>query len=372
MIEKHTFFDKYLVVPIIILTLISLVFIFSSSAPYAGEKYLDPYYFFERQIIALSVGIFISSFVLFIPISFYRENGAIFILLSLLLLVLVLIPSVGTEVNGSRRWLRIVSFNLQPSEVAKVLVPLYLCGYSLRRKRQLETSWWGFSKPLVLILIFCILLFLEPDYGATIVLFCVGMVVLFCGGAKISQLGILLVSFFVLMSILIYFNEERFSRLISFTDPFDDIERTDYQLLMALIAIINGNWFGLGIGESTQKYFFLPEAHTDFIFSIYVEETGFAGILILFTCYLTMLYRIYRLAYISYKKNYTFNSFIIISFGFLFFVQTLANIFVNVGLIPTKGLPLPFISYGGSSIIMNFIFLSVAMRASWEFRNGIK
>ena len=293
MIEKHTFFDKYLVVPIIILTLISLVFIFSSSAPYAGEKYLDPYYFFERQIIALSIGILISSFVLFIPISFYRENGAIFILLSLLLLVLVLIPSVGTEVNGSRRWLRIVSFNLQPSEVAKVLVPLY-------------------------------------------------------------------------------FNEERFSRLISFTDPFDDIERTDYQLLMALIAIINGNWFGLGIGESTQKYFFLPEAHTDFIFSIYVEETGFAGILILFTCYLTMLYRIYRLAYISYKKNYTFNSFIIISFGFLFFVQTLANIFVNVGLIPTKGLPLPFISYGGSSIIMNFIFLSIAMRASWEFRNGIK
>ena len=298
MIEKHTFFDKYLVVPIIILTLISLVFIFSSSAPYAGEKYLDPYYFFERQIIALSIGILISSFVLFIPISFYRENGAIFILLSLLLLVLVLIPSVGTEVNGSRRWLRIVSFNLQPSEVAKVLVPLYLCGYSLRRKRQLETSWWGFSKPLVLILIFCILLFLEPDYGATIVLFSVGMVVLFCGGAKISQLGILLVSFFVLMSILIYFNEERFSRLISFTDPFDDIERTDYQLLMALIAIINGNWFGLGIGESTQKYFFLPEAHTDFIFSIYVEETGFAGILILFTCYLTMLYRIYRLSLI--------------------------------------------------------------------------
>ena len=197
---------------------------------------------------------FDNSFVLFIPISFYRENGAIFILLSLLLLVLVLIPSVGTEVNGSRRWLRIVSFNLQPSEVAKVLVPLYLCGYSSEEKGNsrhpggiFQTSSSNFD--------FLYSLFLEPDYGATIVLFSVGMVVLFCGGAKISH-GILLVSFFVLMSILIYFNEERFSRLISFTDPFDDIERTDYQLLMALIAIINGNWFGLGIGESTQKYFF--------------------------------------------------------------------------------------------------------------------
>ena len=218
--------------------------------------------------------------------SFHKENGAFLVLTSLFLLFLVALPFIGTEVNGSRRWLNLFgAFNIQPSEIAKVFIPIYLCGYCLRRKEQLENSWYGFLKPLILTGICCILLLLEPDVGATAVLFAIGILILFAGGAKYSQLGALALLFVLLISIFVYFDENRLTRVLSFSDPFDDPTRTDYQLLNALIASVQGGISGLGIGESTQKYFFLPEAHTDFIFSIYMEETGLIGLLFLIAIY---------------------------------------------------------------------------------------
>ena len=372
MSKKESLFDLYLLVPIFCLTLISIVFIFSSSNVLAYDNYQDPFFFLKRQIIALSISIIIFSIFIFIPLSFYRENGALMIIVTFCLLILVLIPWIGKEVNGSRRWLDLGFFNLQPSEIAKVFITLYLCGYCLRRKEQLETSWWGFLKPLAIVGICCCLLLLEPDLGATVVLFMIGLSILFVGGAKTSQLVTLGFIFLIIILIFVYFDEVRATRVLSFSDPFDDPQNTDYQLLNALIASVQGGIFGMGIGESTQKYFFLPEAHTDFIFSIYVEETGITGMTVLFLLYFTIFFRLAHLTSTSFKRGYLLNSLFLLSFALIFFFQTILNVFVNLGLLPTKGLALPFVSYGGSSAIMNFLILSITLRASWEFRNNIK
>ena len=370
--SNNELFDRYLVLPFLALTCLSLVFIYSSSNVMANEIYSDPYFFFKRQLFAISIAVITSVIFLFIPTSFYRENGAILVVISILLLFLVALPFIGTEVNGSRRWLNLRIFNLQPSEVAKIFIPIYLCGYCLRRKEQLETRWRGFLKPLILVAICCLLLLLEPDVGATAVLFAVSITILFLGGAKTSQLAMLAFIFFALISTFVYLDEERFSRVLSFSDPFDDPFGTDYQLLNALIASVQGGIFGMGVGESTQKYFFLPEAHTDFIFSIYIEESGILGLIALTVIYGVILFRLFSLVKESAKKNFFFIHLLISSFFLIFFIQTLLNIFVNLGILPTKGLALPFMSYGRSSVIMNFIALAITLRASWELRNNIR
>ena len=370
--KKENLFDLTLLVPFLIITGISLIFIYSSSNVIADADFGNPFFFLQRQIIALSISLVACSIFLFIPISFYKENGLILLVLSSMLLGLVLIPGLGQEINGARRWLAIGPINIQPSEIIKVFLPLYLCSYCLRRKDQLETSWRGFIKPIVVTTLIAVLLFLEPDYGNTAILFSIAICILFIGGAKISQLAILTIIFLIFLSIAIYFNPERLDRVLSFANPWDDMTGSDYQLINALIASVQGGISGLGIGESTQKYFFLPEAHTDFIFSIYLEETGAFGFLILLACYLVILWRLFKLAENAKNQNYFFNSLIITSFALLFFIQTSLNIFVNLGVIPTKGLTLPFISYGRSSVIMNFIALAITLRASWEFRNKIK
>ncbi len=369
--RKESLLDQSLLIPFAILTSISLIFIYSSSNVIADADFNNQYFYLERQFIALSVGLLAGTIALFIPISFYRENGLLLILFSAFLLTLVFIPGFGVEKNGSLRWINL-GFNIQPSEIAKIFVPIYLCGYCLKQKEQLKTSWWGFIKPLILTSLISILLLLEMDLGATIIIFTIGIIILFIGGAKFNQLFILFLVFFSIVSILIYLNPERLDRVTSYSDPWDDVGGSDYQLINALIASVQGGFSGLGIGESTQKYYFLPEAHTDFIFSIYVEETGIIGMSFLFICYFVILWRLFELAEKSMKKNFFFNSLLITSFALIFFIQTSLNIFVNLGMIPTKGLTLPFISYGRSSVIMNFIALAITLRSSWEFRNNIK
>jgi len=239
-----------------IITGISLIFIYSSSNVIANADFGNPFFFLQRQIIALSISMVACSIFLFVPISFYKENGLILLVLSSILLGLVLIPGFGQEVNGARRWLAIGPINIQPSEIIKIFLPLYLCSYCLRRKDQLETSVKGFIKPIVVTTLIALLLFLEPDYGNTAILFSIAICILFIGGAKISQLAILTIIFFIFLSVAIYFNPERLDRVLSFANPWDDMTGSDYQLINALIASVQGGISGLGIGESTQKYFF--------------------------------------------------------------------------------------------------------------------
>lgn len=370
--KEEKLLDMALLLPILIITGISLVFIYSSSNVIAYADYGNPFFFLQRQIVALSISLIACAVFLFIPISFYRQNGLILLMISSVLLALVLVPGIGIERNGASRWLSIGPINIQPSEIVKIFLPLYLCSYCLRRRDQLETSWRGFIKPIAVTTIIGLLLFLEPDYGSTAILFSIAICILFIGGAKIAQLSILTIIFITFLSVAIYFNPERLDRVLTFANPWKEMEGSNYQLINALIASVQGGLTGLGVGESTQKYFFLPEAHTDFIFSIFLEETGVLGFTILMACYLVILWRLFRLAETANKKNYFFNSLLITSFALLFFIQTALNIFVNLGVIPTKGLTLPFISYGRSSVIMNFIALAITLRASWEFRNKIK
>ncbi len=254
--KKENLFDLTLLVPFMIITGISLIFIYSSSNVIANADFGNPFFFLQRQIIALSISMVACSIFLFVPISFYKENGLILLVLSSILLGLVLIPGFGQEVNGARRWLAIGPINIQPSEIIKIFLPLYLCSYCLRRKDQLETSVKGFIKPIVVTTLIALLLFLEPDYGNTAILFSIAICILFIGGAKISQLAILTIIFFIFLSVAIYFNPERLDRVLSFANPWDDMTGSDYQLINALIASVQGGISGLGIGESTQKYFF--------------------------------------------------------------------------------------------------------------------
>lgn len=370
--QKESLLDLIILIPILVLSSISILYVFSASNVTAYENFSNSFFYVERQMVALAIALILFFAFLFVPISFYRKHGLLLFFLSSVLLLLVLFPGIGKMVNGSRRWLDFGFINIQPSEIAKVFVPLYLCSYCLRRKEQLESSWRGFLKPILITSIISILLFFEPDIGAMVVIFAIGISILFIGGAKLSQLGILSLIFFLLVSIFVYFNAERLDRVLEFSNPWDNQQGSDYQLINALIASIQGGFFGLGIGESTQKYYFLPEAHTDFIFSIYIEETGLLGLLLLLSSYLIILGRLYYLAERSMKKNFYFNSLIITAFAVTFFFQTALNVFVNLGLIPTKGLALPFISYGRSSVIMNFIALAIMLRASWEFRNNLR
>ena len=305
--RKESLLDQSLLIPFAILTSISLIFIYSSSNVIAEADFNNQYFYLERQFIAISVGLLAGTITLFIPISFYRENGLLLVLFSAFLLTLVFIPGFGIEKNGSLRWINL-GFNIQPSEIAKILVPIYLCGYCLKQKEQLETSWWGFIKPLILTSLLSILLLLEMDLGATVVIFAIGIIILFIGGAKFNQLILLFLVFLSTVILIAYFNEERWSRVISFSNPWDDVGNSDYQLINALVASVQGGFSGLGIGESTQKYYFLPESHTDFIFSIFVEETGVIGMSILFACYLMILWRLFRLADRSMKKKFFCNS----------------------------------------------------------------
>ncbi len=370
--QKESLLDLIILIPILVLSSISILYVFSASNVTAYENFSNSFFYVERQMVALAIALILFFAFLFVPISFYRKYGLLLFFLSSVLLLIVLFPGIGKMVNGSRRWLDFGFINIQPSEIAKVFVPLYLCSYCLRRKEQLESSWRGFLKPILITSIISILLFFEPDIGAMVVIFAIGISILFIGGAKLSQLGILSLIFFLLVSIFVYFNAERLDRVLEFSNPWDNQQGSDYQLINALIASIQGGFFGLGIGESTQKYYFLPEAHTDFIFSIYIEETGLLGLLLLLSSYLIILGRLYYLAERSMKKNFYFNSLIITAFAVTFFFQTALNVFVNLGLIPTKGLALPFISYGRSSVIMNFIALAIMLRASWEFRNNLR
>ena len=349
----------------VLLLILGEIMVLSSSMVRAESIYDNPFFFASRQAIFISIGFIIFCFFLLIPSDFLRKFDWLLLILSLILLVALFFPGVGTEVNGSMRWIRFGPINIQPSEVAKFCMLIYISGYCVRRLEEISST-SGFLRPLFVLTLFASLILIQPDYGSTAILCLIVMVLLFFAGISFYQFLILITLFLILGAIAIFLEPYRLIRLLSFIDPFEDIQDSGWQLAQSLISLGQGGWFGLGLGNSIQKNLFLPEAHTDFIFAILVEELGIIGGMFLIFLYVTMLIGLIFISFDSFKKDRLFQGYVVFGVFLLISIQALFNIAVNIGLLPTKGLTLPFISYGGTSIIIMLSLMGIVLRINNE------
>ena len=346
---------------------LGLVMVTSSSIYVADEMTGNPFYFASRQLLFISIGILTMVIFLITPTEFLYKFDWIFMLISILLLLALFIPEVGTSVNGSIRWIRLGSINIQPSEICKFSLMLYISGYCFRRLSEINTL-RSFLKPLFLLSIISLLIMGQPDLGTTAIICLFVVTILFYAGISFFQFCLLLILLGLLGFIAISQSPMRIARVMAFQDPFaaDVVQNSGWQLSNSLISIGQGGWFGLGLGNSFQKNFFLPEAHTDFIFAIMIEELGIIGGILMIAMFLILFFGILKVSMDSFKKNRIFQGFVAFGTLILISVQCLFHISVNIGLLPTKGLTLPFISYGGTSMIIMMSLIAIILRINFE------
>ncbi len=348
------------------LVLLGLVMVTSASVSIAGQESGQPFFYLERQLLLTLIGAACAALVFCVPTEALERASLPLLAVAIALLVLVLVPGLGHAVNGSRRWLRLAGANFQVSELARVLVLIYIASYAVRREAELRDSVMGLAKPLALLFFVGALLLLEPDFGAATVLFATGFGLLFLAGARlryvIAMTGIALAGFGVLAVSSSY----RMRRLTAFLDPWADPFNSGFQLTQSLIAIGRGQWFGVGLGDSVQKLFYLPEAHTDFLFAVLAEELGLAGVLLTLGLFFGLVWRSFRIARFASEAGLKFGSYLAAGFGLWVGIQAFINIGVNMGVLPTKGLTLPLMSYGRSSLIVALAWLGLLLRVYHE------
>lgn len=345
---------------------IGLIMVSSASVSFAAAIYQDAWFFGKRHFVYMILGLMLAMLVVCVPMSVWQKYSGHLLLIAMFLLVIVLIPGIGKKVNGSQRWFSLGLINVQVSEIAKFCAVVFFASFFARRYQELHFGWQGFLKPLMVVGVLAGLLLLEPDFGATVVLAGTVFAMMFIAGVKILHFLLLIlvgVGSFVLLAI---FSEYRMKRLITFLDPWADQFDSGYQLTQSLIGFGRGEWFGLGLGNSLQKLFFLPEAHTDFIFAIIAEEFGLIGAIIVIGLFATLIWRVINVAKNNLVAGKMFTALACFGVGILFALQVFINIGVASGLLPTKGLTLPFISYGGSSLLICCVLVAFVMRAHWE------
>ncbi|WP_314407486.1 putative lipid II flippase FtsW [Pseudomonas kuykendallii] len=348
---------------------LGLVMITSASSEVAAASSGNPLYHMIRHLVYLGIGFVACAVVMMIPLATWQRLGGMLLLGAIGLLVMVLIPGIGREVNGSMRWIGFGMFNVQPSEIAKLFVVIYLAGYLVRRQEEVRESWMGFFKPFIVLLPMAGLLLLEPDFGATVVMMGAAAGMLFLGGVGLFRFGLMVALAVGAVFVLVQAQPYRMARLVTFTDPWADQFGSGYQLTQALIAFGRGEWLGVGLGNSIQKQFYLPEAHTDFVFSVLAEELGLVGALATVALFCFVSARALYIGLWAEKAKQFFAAYVAYGLAFLWIGQFLINIGVNVGLLPTKGLTLPFLSYGGSSLVICCVSLGLLLRIEWERRS---
>ncbi len=366
--NQNYWFDPVVMVVVLILLTIGLIMVASSSISIAERTNGQPFYYFYRQMTAIVLGIVIGFVVFLSPINWWKKQAEFLLLAGLLLLIVVLIPGIGKEVNGSSRWIPLGLFNLQVSELLKLFFIVYLAGYIVNRKELLTIDYKQFLPPLVLLSLVAILLLLEPDLGAVVVIFATAMGMLFIAGVPFLVFFSMISVATLAGGLLIYFEPYRMARFQAFTDPWGDPFNSGFQLTQSLMAFGRGEWGGEGLGNSIQKLFYLPEAHTDFIFAIVAEELGMVGVIVIILLFLVLVLRLFSLAKKSFVQEKLFESFLLFGVGIWICLQAFINIGVNMGVLPTKGLTLPFISYGGSSVMIMCISIALVLRAEYETR----
>lgn len=359
-------YDPWLLLSALSLVAIGFLMIASASMEVAGMRYDSPFYFTVRHFIYILLGVIAAGAAFFAPSRFWQRTSPAWLALAVLLLVLVLIPGVGREVNGSSRWIPLGPINLQASELAKLFMIFYLSGYLVRRLDEVRTRWSGFIKPCAVVAVFIVLLLAEPDFGATVVVIGTMMGMIFLSGMRLSQFSVVIAVTVAAVAAVAISQPYRVQRLVTFLDPWADPFGSGYQLAQAQIAFGRGEWFGLGLGNSVQKLFYLPEAHTDFIFSVMAEELGVIGAIAVVLLFAILVARIFYLGHRSESMGRYFQAYCCFGIGFVFAGQALINIGVNVGLLPTKGLTLPLVSYGGSSLIVSLVMIAILCRIQLE------
>ena len=367
--------DPWVLVPALLLLALGLLIMTSASMPIADRQTGQPFYFLLRQGAFVAVGLLAAGVMFLIPVARWRRAGPLLLLAAIGLLVLVLIPGIGKEVNGSMRWIGAGPINIQVSEIAKLFTLIYVAGYLKRHDEELRTADFRTSalalfRPMVVLAVLAVLLLLEPDFGSVIVLMATALGMVFLAGVNLWQFGALQVGTAAVMVVLILFSPYRLARALSFLDPWANPETTGYQLVHSLIAIGRGELFGVGLGASVEKLFYLPEAHTDFLFAVLAEELGLAGILIVIALFATLVRRAFAIGRRAGRLDMKFSAWLAYGIGLWFGIQALFNMGVNMGVLPTKGLTLPLMSYGGSSVVVMCMTLAILLRIDVETRAG--
>jgi len=358
--------DWVTVALVLSLLLIGLVMVTSASISIAAREVGEPFLYLERQLVLTLLGTGLAAVVFCIRTDVLDRLAVPLLVLAAVLLVLVLIPGIGYEVKGSRRWIRLLGFNFQASELARVLVLIFIASYAARREAELRETFAGLVKPLGVLALFFLLLLLEPDFGAAVVLFVSGFAVLFVAGARLRYVLGLAAIGAVLIGFIAFGSDYRVRRFTAFLDPWADPFNSGFQLTQSLIAIGRGEWFGVGLGESVQKLFYLPEAHTDFLFAVLAEELGLAGVVLTLALFLALVWRAFHIARMASDGGLRFQAYLAAGFGFWLGLQAFINIGVNMGVLPTKGLTLPLMSYGRSSLIVTLAWIGILLRVYHE------
>ena len=344
-----------------------MVMMTSASMPVAARNFADPFHYFYKQGFAACLGLIVGFLFFLIPTNFWEKLGILTALIAIGLLALVYIPGMGLEANGAIRWVDIGPLpTIQVIDPARFLLIIYIAGYCFRQQKQVEMTFLSLIKLMIFILPACILLLLQPDFGSTVVLLAIVASLFFVAGFKFRYFFVLLLSLASVFWLLVYKVQYRLDRITSFLDPWADPLGDSYQLVNSLIAIGSGGWFGVGLGESMQKMGYLPEAHTDFIFAVIAEELGLIGVVLIIGIYALMIWRIFSISLHAMKHNRVFQGYFAFSVGIWITAQVVVNIGVNMGVLPTKGLILPLISYGSNAMTMTLITLFIVLKIGCE------
>lgn len=367
-VSPPSLYDKWFVLSVICIVVIGLVMMTSASIVVSDKQMHQPFYFLYKQLIFLTVGIVLGSLVLQVETSQWLRYSGYLLLAVMLLLALVIIPGIGHVVNGSARWIGYGPLGFQVSELTKLTVVIYMAGYLVRRNSEVQYSLSGFIKPMMILGTIAILLLREPDFGATVVVMATALGMMFLAGMRLRHFVILFLGALTSLAIVAVSAPYRLLRLTTFLNPWLHPFAAGYQLTQSLIAFGRGGLLGVGLGKSIQKMFYLPEAHTDFLFAVIAEELGLIGVLVIIGLFVLLVTRIFMIGRHAQRLNRHFAGFLAYGFGLWIAIQFTVSIGVNCGLLPTKGLTLPLMSYGGSSELINCIVIALLIRIDHENR----
>jgi cell division protein FtsW len=363
-------YDVPLLYSMLMLIGVGFIMVMSASMPTA-ERLFD-----NSHHIAIRHGIFLAvAFVLFwiavcVPMDWWKRSNAYLLILGMVLLIAVLI--IGREVNGAKRWIPIGPIGFQVAEAAKLYFFSYIAGYLVRKREEVQENIKGFAKPIAVFAVYALLILLQPDLGTVVVMFVTTVGLLFLAGAKLWQFFVLILTGIGLVVLLIIVEPYRMARVVGFLDPWDDPFGKGYQLVQSLMAYSQGGWFGQGLGNSVQKLQYLPEAHNDFIFAVIGEELGLVGVVSILMVLATLVFRALLIGQQALKCGKEYEGYFAFAIGIWFAFQTMVNVGASAGILPTKGLTLPFISYGGSSLMIMTIATGILLRVDFETKMATK
>ena len=371
--SRHAYiasYDLWLIGIVMLIICLGLIMVASASISISAREFGNPLYYFWRQCIAAGLGLTAAAIALKIPTRFWEVISVPLLILAFLLLSLILVAGVGKEVNGSMRWIQLGPFALQASEPVKLCIIAYLAGYLVRHGDTVRTEFAGFIRPVGVLTLISGLLLMQPDFGASVVLFATALGMLFMGGVPLSRFFAWVSVAVSALAALAILSPYRMQRLMSFVDPWKDPYDTGFQLTQALIAFGRGHWLGVGLGSSIQKLFYLPEAHTDFVYSVLAEELGLIGSLGILLLYAFIVWRAFVIGHVAECLEKYFAAYFAYGIGLIIGIQAFINMGVNMGVLPTKGLTLPLMSYGGNSLMVYCVLLGILVRIEHENRHG--